>query len=101
MVADVIGQGHDESHQTYGARRVHAELVLDREVNVARCTVELIMRRLGLSGLPARVSQDCEHTDNGGSREPRLRPVVNRTGCGSLTSPSIQRRRARSTARWC
>jgi transposase InsO family protein len=56
MVAEVIGQVHDESRsrQTYGARRVHAELVLGREMTVARCMVELIMRRLGLVGLPGR-----------------------------------------------
>ena len=34
MVADVIRQVHDESRQTYGARRVHAELVLSREMIV-------------------------------------------------------------------
>jgi putative transposase len=54
MVAEVIRQVHAESRQTYGARRVHAELVLGREMTVARCTVELIMRRLGLAGLPGR-----------------------------------------------
>lgn len=54
MVADVIRQVHDESRQTYGARRVHAELVLGRNMTVARCTVELVMRRLGLTGLPGR-----------------------------------------------
>lgn len=54
MVADVIRQVHNESRQTYGARRVHAELVLGRQMTVARCTVELVMRRLGLAGLPGR-----------------------------------------------
>jgi transposase InsO family protein len=54
MVADVIVQVHAESRQTYGARRVHAELVLGRNMTVARCTVELVMRRLGLAGLPGR-----------------------------------------------
>jgi len=54
MVADVIRQVHNESRQTYGARRVHAELVLGRNMTVARCTVELVMRRLGLAGLPGR-----------------------------------------------
>jgi transposase InsO family protein len=54
MLAEVIGQVHAESHQTYGARRVHAELVLGREITVARCTVELLMGRLGLAGLPGR-----------------------------------------------
>ena len=54
MVAEVIREVHDESRQTYGARRVHAELVLGRKMTVARCTVELVMRRLGLAGLPGR-----------------------------------------------
>ncbi len=54
MVADVIRQVHSESRQTYGARRVHAELVLGRQMTVARCTVELVMRRLGIAGLPGR-----------------------------------------------
>lgn len=54
MVADVIRQVHNESRRTYGARRVHAELVLGRQMTVARCTVELVMRRLGLAGLPGR-----------------------------------------------
>ena len=54
MVAEVIRQVHAESRQTYGARRVHAELVLGRRMNVARCTVELVMGRLGLAGLPGR-----------------------------------------------
>lgn len=54
MVADAIPQVHDESRQTYRARRVHAELTLGRKMSVARCTVELVMRRLGLAGLPGR-----------------------------------------------
>ncbi|CAB4365383.1 MAG: IS3 family transposase [Actinobacteria bacterium] len=45
MVAEVIRQVHAESRQTYGARRVHAELVLGRKMTVARCTVELVMGR--------------------------------------------------------
>jgi len=54
MLAEVIRQVHAESHATYGARRVHAELVIGREITVARCTVELLMSRLGLAGLPGR-----------------------------------------------
>ena len=53
MVADVICQVHAEARQTYGARRVHAELVLGRNMGVDRCTVGLVMR-LGLAGLPGR-----------------------------------------------
>jgi putative transposase len=44
LIADVVCVVHAESRQTYGARRVHAELVLGRQMTVARCTVELVMR---------------------------------------------------------
>ena len=54
MLGEAIREIHDASRRTYGARRVHAELVLGRGVEVARCTVELVMRRLGLAGLPGR-----------------------------------------------
>jgi uncharacterized iron-regulated membrane protein len=54
LIADVVRVVHAESRRTYGARRVHAELVLGRQMTVARCTVELVMRRLGLAGLPGR-----------------------------------------------
>jgi putative transposase len=54
MLAEIIREVHDTSRQTYGARRVHAELLLGRQMTVARCTVELVMRRLGLAGLPGR-----------------------------------------------
>lgn len=53
-LADLIGEIHEASRRTYGARRVHAELVLGRGLQVARCTVELLMRRNGLAGLPGR-----------------------------------------------
>jgi hypothetical protein len=32
----------------------NAELVLGRKITVARCTVELVMHRLGIAGLPGR-----------------------------------------------
>ena len=54
MLLEVIGEIHQASRRTYGARRVHAELVYGRGVTVARCTVELVMRRNGLAGLPGR-----------------------------------------------
>ena len=36
MLADVIREVRDASRQTDGARRVHAELVLGRNITVAR-----------------------------------------------------------------
>jgi putative transposase len=97
MVAEVIREVHDASRQTYGARRVHAELVLGRNMVIARCTVELVMRRFGLAGLPAG-------RNIGRSRTRRRRAIslaASRTVCGSPTSPSIQLVKARSIARWC
>ena len=52
MIGDVIREVHAASRHTYGARRVHAELILGRRTKVARRTVELVMRRLELAGLP-------------------------------------------------
>jgi len=76
MVAEVIRQVHDESRQTYGARRVHAELVLGRKLTVARCTVELVMRRLGLAGLPGR---------------PRYRKIPNTSTASDLVNRDFAR----------
>ena len=54
MLLEVIAEIHSASRRTYGARRVHAELVHGRGVAVARCTVELVMRRNNIVGLPGR-----------------------------------------------
>lgn len=54
MLAEVIREVHLESRETYGARRVHAELTMGRGIIVARCTVELVMQRNGIAGLPGR-----------------------------------------------
>ena len=54
MLLGVIAEIHHASRRTYGARRIHAELVHGRGLQVARCTVELVMRRNGLAGLPGR-----------------------------------------------
>ena len=54
MLAEVVAEIHRASRRTYGARRIHAELVHGRGLQVARCTVDLVMRRNGLAGLPGR-----------------------------------------------
>ena len=50
----IIGEVHAGSRQTYGANRVHAELVLGRGIAVCRQTVETLMRRAGLRGVSGR-----------------------------------------------
>ena len=53
-LTDVIREVHLASRGTYGGRRVHAELVLGREVTVGHQAVELLMRRAGIQGLSGR-----------------------------------------------
>jgi len=45
-----IAQVHEENYGVYGARKVHAELVR-KDVEVARCTVQRLMRAAGLRGI--------------------------------------------------
>jgi putative transposase len=49
---------HQNSKGTYGARRVHAELRLGHGIIVGHNAIEMLMRRIGITGLP-------------GSRRPR------------------------------
>lgn len=39
MLTEIIGEIHDASRRTYGARRVHADLVLGRRDHRRGCTV--------------------------------------------------------------
>lgn len=76
MLAEVIREVHTESRQTYGARRVHAELVMGRGISVARWTVELIMQRHGIAGLPGR---------------PRYRKIPNQPTASDLVNREFAR----------
>ncbi len=53
-LTDVIGAVHEASRQTYGGRRVHAELVHAQGIVVGYNTIGLLMRRAGLAGIPVR-----------------------------------------------
>jgi putative transposase len=53
-LAGEIAQVHKDSGGTYGSLRVTAELRYGRGVTVGHNRVELIMRRLGIHGLPKR-----------------------------------------------
>lgn len=53
-LTDVICAVHASSRETYGARRVHAELTMGRGIAVGHCAVELLMRRAGIQGLSGR-----------------------------------------------
>jgi putative transposase len=49
-ISDQIRRVYDENFQVYGARKIWRQLVRER-VAVARCTIERLMRRLGLQGV--------------------------------------------------
>jgi putative transposase len=53
-LTELIGRVHSDSRGTYGARRVHAELVLGHDLAVGRGAVEMLMRRAGLAGVVGR-----------------------------------------------
>ena len=54
LLTDVIREVHTTSRETYGRRRVHAELTLGRGLAVSRGTVELLMHRAELKGVAGR-----------------------------------------------
>ena len=51
---DLIREVHLASRGVYGSRRVHAELVLGRQVAVGHGAVELLIRRAGIGGIGGR-----------------------------------------------
>ena len=53
-LSEIIGRIYADSRETYGAKRVHAELTLGRGIAVCRQTVEILMRRAGLRGVFGR-----------------------------------------------
>lgn len=50
----VIKGIHAQSRNTYGSRRVHAELTMDLGISVSKPTTEKIMRSNGIYGLPTK-----------------------------------------------
>ena len=51
FLTEIIRQVHLDSHGTYGARRIHAELTLGRGLSAGRCAIELLMHRAGIAGI--------------------------------------------------
>lgn len=56
---DTIRELHRLARGTYGVRRVHAELVLGRQVRIGRGRVERLMRIAGLQGVHHRKWRRC------------------------------------------
>lgn len=53
-LSGLITEIHTRSRQTYGVRRVHAEMTLGMGVRVSKPTIEKLMRIQGLQGIPKR-----------------------------------------------
>lgn len=51
-LTDMIRQVHAASRGTYGAHRVHAELIMGYGITVGHNAVAMLMQRAGLAGLP-------------------------------------------------
>jgi putative transposase len=49
-LTDVIREVHAASYGSYGAKRVHAELVLGRGIQVGHNAVAMLMHRAGIAG---------------------------------------------------
>jgi putative transposase len=58
-----IREAHAASYGTYGHRRVHAELVLGRRLEVSHGRVERLMRCTGLQGVHRRRLRGCTRRD--------------------------------------
>ena len=102
-LADAIAEVYARSRQTYGAKRVHAELVGGRGIAVCRRTVEILMRRAGLRGVSGRprASQDSRHPDRVGPGLPRLRAGRAGPAVGGRRHRAPRPRAQGPAARWC
>jgi putative transposase len=99
-LASEIVDVHKASNGTYGARRVMAELRHGRQIAVGHNAVELIMRELGIKGLPTRRRPKGSRLGNVTSLD-LVRRAFRREAPNQLwmtISPSTPPGRARSTA---
>jgi hypothetical protein len=88
-LTDVIRQVHADSRQTYGSRRVHAELTLGRGLIVGYEQVTLLMRRAGIhsSACPQRWAivkkwRKPSRSIRGSSSRCSPRSFTRTSGCG-------------------
>lgn len=98
-LTEIIRRIHTDSRETYGARRVCAELRLARDIHVSHGTVELLMRRAGLRGATGRPRF------RNGSNEPSAKDLVDRDfrrdGPNQLWVTDITEHRSREGKVYC
>jgi hypothetical protein len=101
-LAETIVEIWRQSRGTYGSPRIWAELRLGLGIRVSRKRVARLMRQEGIEGVYRRRSRGAPAA----TRPPfpmriwstASSPSMDRTGCGSLTSPNIGP--ARATCSW-
>lgn len=81
-----------QSRGTYGSPRIYAVLRLDMGIRVSRKPVARLMRAEGIEGVSRRRMHGCTRRDPGQYRlmiwSIARSPSMDRTGCGSPTSPN-------------
>ena len=94
---ELIQKTYDENYSCYGARKIWLALRQD-DHDVARCTVERLMRALGLHGTSRGKVRRTTIADPAAARAGDLVgrnfAPPSRTCCGSLISRTYQRRAA-------
>ena len=78
-LTDVIREVHAASYGNYGAKRVHAELVLGRCIYVGHNAVAMLMRRASIAGRSGARKR---------SGVPGAPTADDLTGCSSVVAPT-------------
>lgn len=71
-LTELISEIWTASRRSYGAPRVHAELVLGRGMRCGRQRVERLMRAAGIQGIYRRRTRGCTHRDERATPNPDL-----------------------------
>ncbi|MDQ1631932.1 MAG: putative transposase [Frankiaceae bacterium] len=73
-LTETIRQIHTASFGTYGARRVHAELRLGKNIRIGRKRAERLMRAARLAGVHRRRVRGCTRRNE--AAEPGVDPLL-------------------------
>ena len=84
MADRLIREVHAASYGSYGAKRVHAELVLGRGIRVGHNAIAMLMRRAGIAGRTGAPKRKglAERCDRRGPRRPAGSAASGPTSCG-------------------
>ncbi len=98
-LTDLVREVHADSFGRYGARRVHAELVLGRGVLVGHNAVALLMQRAGLRGITG--ARRARSGPDPVTAEDLVDRVFSRSGCDELWVTDITEHPTREGKVYC